>query len=216
MEYHLIFDLSIIAVILISAILAFSRGFFQEVFALFSWTGAVIISYFFSYNFFDFFNVIIDNILISKIISYLTVFILSIFFLSFISKKISGKVKNSSVGMVDRSLGFFFGITRGYILLSLCLYGFFKIQNDYPNWVEKSKMKDLLIPGAIQIISFFDKENDSVKLLENRLKTKSEKLFEKSINSHLRRQENEKNTPQGYKKDERGDFNYLIENLQNE
>ena len=216
MEYHLIFDLSIIAVILISAIFAFSRGFFQEIFSLISWSGAVGISYFFSFYLFDFINMIIGNLLISKIISYLVLFILSIFFLSFISKKVSGKVKNSSVGMIDRSLGFFFGITRGYVLLSLCLYGFFKIENNYPNWVEKSKMKDLLVPGAIHIISFFDKENNSVKLLENKLKTKSEKLFEKSINSHLRREESEKNTPQGYKKDERGDFNYLIENLQNE
>ena len=49
-------------------------------------------------------------------------------------------------------------------------------------------MNDLLIQGLIQIVPIFDSENDSIIFLEEKIKKKSKDLFEKSINSHLRRE----------------------------
>ena len=216
MEYNVIFDISILAFIFLSAILAFSRGFFQEFLSLVSWLGAIILSYYFSKYFVDILEGMIGNLIISKILSYILVFILCVFTLSYFTSIFSSKIKNSAVGMIDRSLGFFFGIIRGYILLCMGLFAFyFFFNHNHPSWLEKSKMNDLLIQGLIQIIPIFDSENDSIIFLEEKIKKKSNDLFEKSIDSHLRREKNRSNL-EGYGKDERNNLETLIENFDNE
>ena len=52
---------------ILSAILAFSRGFFQEFLSLVSWLGAIILSYYFSKYFVDILDGMIGNLIISKI-----------------------------------------------------------------------------------------------------------------------------------------------------
>ena len=216
MEYNVIFDISILAFIFLSAILAFSRGFFQEFLSLVSWLGAIILSYYFSKYFVDILDGMIGNLIISKIVSYILVFILCVFTLSYFTSIFSSKIKNSAVGMIDRSLGFFFGIIRGYILLCMGLFAFyFFFNHNHPSWLEKSKMNDLLIQGLVQIVPIFDSENDSIIFLEEKIKKKSKDLFEKSINSHLRREKNRSNL-EGYGKDERNNLETLIENFDNE
>ena len=114
---------------------------------------------------------------------------------------------------MDRSLGFLFGILRGYILLCLCLFAFSSFYNkQIPDWLDDSKMNYLLMYGATKIIYVFDKDNDSARLIENKIKKKSEKLFEKSIDSHLRREKSSIIKEHGYKKSERDTLNNLIEN----
>ena len=216
MEYNVIFDISILAFIFLSAILAFSRGFFQEFLSLVSWLGAIILSYYFSKYFVDILDGMIGNLIISKIVSYILVFILCVFTLSYFTSIFSSKIKNSAVGMIDRSLGFFFGIIRGYILLCMGLFAFyFFFNHNHPSWLEKSKMNDLLIQGLVQIVPIFDSENDSIIFLEEKIKKKSNDLFEKSIDSHLRREKNRSNL-EGYGKDERNNLETLIENFDNE
>lgn len=215
MEYNLIFDLSVLAFIVLSAVLAFSRGFFQEVLSLVSWLGAFLIAYYFSNRFVGTINLLINNFLISKILSFIVIFILCVFFLSYLTSKISSKIKNSSVGMIDRSLGFFFGILRGYVLLCMGLFAFYFFFNQkYPSWLEKSKMNDLIIQGLIKTVPIFDSKNDSIIFLEEKIKKKSKDLFEKSIDSHLRR-ENNKSKQQGYGNEDRNNLETLIENFEN-
>ncbi len=217
MENNLIFDVSIIFFILISALFAFSRGFSQEILSLFSWVSSFFISFFFAKFFVDYINYLINNFFISKVSSYILVFIISLFILSYATSKFSYTVKKSSVGAIDRSLGFFFGVARGYILLCLIL---FTISNFYfeklPKWLDESKMNYLLMYGATKIVYFFDKDNFSAKVLEDKIRTKSEKLFEKSIDSHLRREQKSDTNDEGYKKSDRENLDYLIENSNND
>lgn len=217
MEYNNLFDLVVILFILISAFFAFSRGFFQEIFSLFSWAGALLISFLYG----DFISIytdkILNNIILSKIITYILVFIVSLFFLSFISKKVSGKIKYSSVGMVDRSLGFLFGVIRGYILLCLLLFGYnFFFKDIHPAWLENSKLSYILMQGSVTLVSIFDKDNESINSLKIKIEEKSNSLFEKSIDSRLRRNKNDEITNKGYPEDERNNLDQLIDNIQNE
>ena len=216
MESYLIFDISVIIFVFLSAIFSFTRGFSQETLSLFSWTSAFFISYFSADFFSTFTKIIITNELVANITTYLIIFIISLFFLSFLTNKFSSSIKKSSVGMIDRSLGFIFGILRGYILLCLFYFAFSKLYNDQiPNWLEKSKMNYLIMHGTFEIVYFFDKENKSAQAIENKLKNKSDSLFEKSINSHLRR-EKKSEINKGYDKEDRDSLNYLFENIENE
>ena len=217
MESYLIFDISIIVFILISAVFSFTRGFSQETLSLISWVSAFFISYIFSNQLINHVDKVINNLVISKIFTYLAVFIFSLFFLSFFTSRFSSSIKKSSVGMLDRSLGFAFGIARGYILLALCLYLFNSLYSDKsPNWLEKSKMNDLLSFGSIKIISLFDKNNSSIKNIENQLNEKSEELFEKSIDSYLRREKKLGYESEGYEKRDRDSLEFLIESTEND
>ena len=73
-------------------------------------------------------------------------------------------------------------------------------------------MNYLLMYGAAKIVYLFDKDNYSAKVLEDKIKSKSEKLFEKSIDSHLRREQKSDFRNDGYKKSDRENLDYLIEN----
>ena len=217
MEYHNLFDLLVILFILASAFFAFSRGFFQEIFSLFSWSGALLISYFYSKYLIDYVDKILNNPTLSNLITYLVIFIVSLFLLSFISKKISGLIKYSSVGMIDRSLGFLFGVIRGYILLCLMLFGYnFFFNEVYPKWLEKSKLSYILMKGSIELISIFDKDNQSINSIEKKIIEKSNSLFEKSIDSRLRRDKNDSRIDRGYNEDDRNNLDQLIDNIQDD
>lgn len=217
MEYHNLFDLLVILFILASAFFAFSRGFFQEIFSLFSWSGALLISYFYSKYLIDYVDKILNNPTLSNLITYLVIFIVSLFLLSFISKKISGLIKYSSVGMIDRSLGFLFGVIRGYILLCLIFFGYnFFFKEVYPKWLEKSKLSYILMKGSIELISIFDKDNQSINSIEKKIIEKSNSLFEKSIDSRLRRDKNDSRIDRGYNEDDRNNLDQLIDNIQDD
>ena len=217
MEYHNLFDLLVILFILASAFFAFSRGFFQEIFSLFSWSGALLISYFYSKYLIDYVDKILNNSTLSNLITYLVIFIVSLFLLSFISKKISGLIKYSSVGMIDRSLGFLFGVIRGYILLCLMFFGYnFFFNEVYPKWLEKSKLSYILMKGSIELISIFDKDNQSINSIEEKIIEKSNSLFEKSIDSRLRRDKNDSRIDRGYNEDDRNNLDQLIDNIQDD
>ncbi len=217
MEYNNLFDLLVILFILLSAFFAFSRGFFQEIFSLFSWAGALLISSFYSDFLAIYTNQIIKNMFLSKLITYIFIFILSLFILSFISKKLSGTIKYSSVGMIDRSLGFVFGVVRGYILLCLLFFGYNFFFNDtYPKWLEESKLSYILMQGSVKLISMLDKNNQSIDSLEKKIKEKSNSLFEKSIDSRLRRDKNDDEVKKGYKENDRSNLDQLIDNIQDE
>ena len=217
MEYHNLFDLLVILFILASAFFAFSRGFFQEIFSLFSWSGALLISYFYSKYLIDYVDKILNNPTLSNLITYLVIFIVSLFLLSFISKKISGLIKYSSVGMIDRSLGFLFGVIRGYILLCLIFFGYnFFFKEVYPKWLEKSKLSYILMKGSIELISIFDKDNQSINSIEEKIIEKSNSLFEKSIDSRLRRDKNDSRIDRGYNEDDRNNLDQLIDNIQDD
>lgn len=217
MDYHNFFDIFVILFILLSSIFAFSRGFIQEILSLFSWASSLLLSFYFSIDVSKLIGLFIHNIIITKILSYLIVFLVCIFAFSYITGKISSKIRKSSVGMVDRSLGFMYGIGRGFILLSLAFFTFnYFYSKDYPDWIEKSKLSYLLMKGAITSVSLFDNNNQSVISLEEKLKRKSDQLFEKSINSHLRRENNNQSEIKGYQKDDRNNLDFLIENIQDE
>ena len=66
------------------------------------------------------------------------------------------------------------------------------------------------------MVSIFDKDNESISSLKIKIEEKSNSLFEKSIDSRLRRNKNDEITNKGYPKDERNNLDQLIDNIQNE
>ena len=104
------FDVIILVLILISALFAFFRGFSLELLSISVWIISFFGSYAYGNNFINFFNRVINNILISTGISYTLVFLIIFVIFSFFTRKFSIYIKDSYVGLIDKSLGFIFGI----------------------------------------------------------------------------------------------------------
>ncbi|MDH5749729.1 MAG: CvpA family protein [Rhodospirillales bacterium] len=112
-------DIGVAAVLLISAFLAYSRGFVHEVLSVGGWVGATFAAiYGFPYVK-PYAREYIETVLFADIAAGAILFILSLVILSLITRGISSRVKDSSLNELDRSLGFLFGIARGAILVCL-------------------------------------------------------------------------------------------------
>ena len=215
METYLIFDFTILAIILLSAFFSFWRGFSLESLSLFTWILSFILSYNLGGHFVNNVNKLLDNLLISNILSYVLTFLLIFFFLSFITQKFSVSIKKSYIGIIDRTAGFFFGILRGYLLVSLCLFifHFFFKEKEIP-WIEKSKFNFITLITNEKILNSINKENEFSKRFREDIEKKSEKLFEKSIDSHIKLKKTIDETSKTYNESDKKNLEYLIENLE--
>ena len=118
------FDLIILVLILISALFAFFRGFSLELLSISVWVASFFGSYAYGNNLVNSINKIINNILVSTGISYVFTFLVIFIVFSFFTRKFSIYIKDSYVGLIDKSLGFIFGILRGYLIVGLCFFCF--------------------------------------------------------------------------------------------
>ena len=100
------------------------------------------------------------------------------------TKKVSETVKKSSIGILDRTGGFFFGIIRGYLIISVCFFCFhFFLKVENIDWVEKSKFNFINQVTNENIVNFFEKEGTFAKKLKEKL-MKSQRSFLKKVLIH--------------------------------
>ena len=149
-------DLIVVTVILLSGIFALARGFVKEVFSIASWVGAVFATLYGFQPASALARQFIGAPLIADAVAGGTVFLLTLFVLSFISSFIANRVRGSAVGSVDRSLGFVFGLLRGFVLLSIAYLALSWAlpPDDQPKWVRAAKTMPLLERGAGLIADF--------------------------------------------------------------
>lgn len=149
-------DLIVVTVIVLSGIFALARGFVKEVFSIASWVGAVFATLYGFQPASALARQFIGAPLIADAVAGGTVFLLTLFVLSFVSSFIANRVRGSAVGSVDRSLGFVFGLLRGFVLLSIAYLAISWAlpPEDQPKWVRAAKTMPLLERGAGLISDF--------------------------------------------------------------
>jgi membrane protein required for colicin V production len=112
-------DISVLAVLGLSALLAFSRGFVRELLSIMSWVGATIIAIVFFPAFLPMVEAQIADDLLAKVAAAVILFVVSLFVLGFVNHFISSRVQKSVLGSLDRTLGLAFGIVRGIVVVAL-------------------------------------------------------------------------------------------------
>jgi len=112
-------DLILVAIMLVSGLLALMRGFTREVLSLVAWGCAAAAAFFaiHSQGLLDLANQYIKPEIAAKIAVAGGVFIVVLIIISIISVKISDLVVDSAVGVFDRTLGFAYGLVRGLVLV---------------------------------------------------------------------------------------------------
>ena len=207
------FDLIILVLILISALFAFFRGFSLELLSISVWIISFFGSYAYGNNLVNFFNKIVNNILISSAISYVVTFLIIFVIFSFLTRKFSVFIKDSYVGLIDKSLGFIFGILRGYVIVGLCFFLFdYFYKGKKLEFIDNSKIIPVIKITNNEIFRFLKIDNKYSENLSTEIKKKSDLLFEKSIDSKLRIKKNSKNQENIYNESGRKNIENIIEN----
>lgn len=124
MEGFTIVDAVVAVIILISAILAYSRGLVREVLAIAGWVAAAVAAFFLTpmaEPLVKEIPVVSDFLAESRelsiIAAFVGVFVIALIVLSILIPLFSGAVQRSALGGIDQALGFLFGVLRGALLV---------------------------------------------------------------------------------------------------
>ena len=143
-------DLAIIAVIALSALFAFARGFVREALSIVAWVGAALITL---YGFNHTYGIVVRFVttpLLADLIAGAGLFVVSLIVLTILTAYVARFVHSSALSPIDRTLGLIFGLARGVILVSLAylVVDVSLPQNDRPGWIKEAKSERFLARGA--------------------------------------------------------------------
>ncbi|SFI37267.1 CvpA family protein [Jannaschia pohangensis] len=126
MDGFTIVDGAVAAVILISAILAYSRGLVRELMAIAGWVAAAVVAFTFAGAAEPLVrelpyvgDVLGDSCELALIAAFALVFALALVVVSFFTPLLSSAVRHSVLGPFDQALGFVFGVLRGILLVAV-------------------------------------------------------------------------------------------------
>jgi membrane protein required for colicin V production len=116
-----VLDLALIAVAFISGLLAMYRGLTRELMSILSWLVAAGATLFFVLNYKkvaeDMAQQMGTQVAVAQIAIGAVIFLIVLIIVHLITARISDAILDSRVGMVDRVLGFLFGLARGFLLI---------------------------------------------------------------------------------------------------
>lgn len=143
-------DLIIIAILALSALLAFMRGFVREVLSIGAWVGAALATIYGFPIAQPYARKYIEVALFADIAAGVAIFIVALIILTVLSHALSRNVRSSALGAVDRSLGLLFGLVRGAVLVCLAylVMAWAIPQEDRPVWVAEARTLPLVQQGA--------------------------------------------------------------------
>jgi membrane protein required for colicin V production len=148
-------DIIVIAVVALSALIAFLRGFVREVLTIGSWLGAALVTLYGFPLLQPKFEQWISSKLAADIACGIALFISSLIVFSIISHMLARFVRGSALTAVDRSLGLLFGLVRGAILVSLAYMLIFALD---PNILRGARTAQMMERGATILRDMAPKE----------------------------------------------------------
>jgi membrane protein required for colicin V production len=149
-------DLGVIAVIGLSAIFAFARGFVREALSIIAWVGAGFATLYGFNAVYAIVDPMVHNPLLSQLIAGFGLFVAALIVLTIITGVVAGTVRSSGLSPIDRTLGFIFGVARGAFIVSLA-YLFLDVsvqKSDRPAWLRDAKSEPYLQQGADMLRNF--------------------------------------------------------------
>jgi membrane protein required for colicin V production len=144
-------DLVVIIIVLISAVLALLRGFVKEVLGILAIVGAGFSTLWLFTPARTFARQYIEAALLADIVAGATLFIVTMIVFSLVSSAISHRVRESSLGPLDRTLGFLFGLVRGGAIVSLAWLAMnwvWETPAKQPDWMKDARTAPFLHKGG--------------------------------------------------------------------
>ena len=160
-------DLSLLGIVLISALLSMVRGFTREVLAIASWGAAAVAAYLLYPRVTPFLEPYIAKDNIRTVAAVAIVFFVTLVIVSILTVKLSDAILDSRVGALDRTLGFVFGAARGFLLGVVAFQFFNWLVKSPPEWVANAKTRPLLQMTGDDLVAMLPE--DAVKFFAQKL-----------------------------------------------
>lgn len=167
MEGFTLVDGGVAVIVLISAVLAYSRGLVREVLSIAGWVAAAIVAYFLTPQVVPLVkeipvvsDIIGTSCILSLIVAFALVFAVALIVVSIFTPLFSGMVQRSALGAVDQGMGLLFGVARGLllVLIALILYDNVFPEGDRLEIVEASKSREVLAQSQTKLAAMAPSE----------------------------------------------------------
>ena len=139
-------DIIVLAVMLLSGLLAMIRGFMREILSIAAWGAAAIGTLYAFPKLLPIAKQYFNNDTIAMIAVIAGVFLGTLIVATVITARISDMVLDSRIGALDRTLGFLFGLARGLLIIVVAFLFFAWLVPDkqQPDWVRSAKSLSVL------------------------------------------------------------------------
>ena len=154
-------DIGVLGVILLSALLAFSRGLVREVLSIGAWVAAALATIYGLPHTRDIARAYITVPLVADAVTGVVIFVATLIVCAAISHLVARNVRASGLGAIDRSLGLLFGVVRGAILVCLAYLAFVWAMpkpEDQPDIVKNAHTLKYVAQGAEILRSLLPKD----------------------------------------------------------
>jgi len=144
-------DIAVLAILLLSAAIAFMRGCVHEVLAIGAWVGAALATLYGFGHVQPYARQLIAIDLLADIVAGVVVFVVVLIVLSLLTRMLSGRVRASSLGALDRTLGLVFGLARGVVIVAaawLLLTWALPTEAERPAYLQEAKSRRLVEASA--------------------------------------------------------------------
>jgi len=110
-------DIILLAVMLISGLLAMIRGFMREILSIAAWGIAALVTLYSYLRVLPMAKQYFSSDMVAAGVTVGGIFLLTLLIVSIITVRISDMILDSRVGALDRTLGFLFGLGRGLVIV---------------------------------------------------------------------------------------------------
>ncbi|WP_159713163.1 CvpA family protein [Geminicoccus flavidas] len=134
------FDLGVIAIVLVSAVLALARGFVRELMTLLTWGGAVLTAIWLWTPVREIVAGAVAQSLVVDAITAVLVFLVPLIIYKLVASMLVRGVDDSGLSGIDRLLGLVFGVFRGVLVVAAVYLVAVRLVpiEDHPIWVKNA------------------------------------------------------------------------------
>ena len=153
-------DLAVLGIVLVSALLSMMRGFSREVLAIASWAAAAAAAYYFYPLVVPYLAPYIHKEVIAQAAAAAIVFFVTLIIVSLFTVRLSDAILDSKIGALDRTLGFVFGVARGFLLavVAFAIFNWLVSEKQQPEWVKNARTRPILTETADRIVALLPED----------------------------------------------------------
>lgn len=139
-------DIIVLAVMLLSGLLAMIRGFMREILSIAAWGAAALTTVYAFSKLLPTAKTYFNNDTVATVAVIAGVFIGTLIVVSIVTVRISDMILDSRIGALDRTLGFLFGLARGLLIIVVAFQFFIWLvpEKSQPDWVSSAKSRVVL------------------------------------------------------------------------
>ena len=153
-------DLAVLGIVLVSALLSMMRGFSREILAIASWAAAAAAAYYFYPLVVPHIAPYIHKEVIAQAAAAAIVFFVTLIVVSLFTVRLSDAILDSKIGALDRTLGFVFGVARGFLLavVAFAIFNWLVSEKQQPEWVKNARTRPILTETADRIVALLPED----------------------------------------------------------